>query len=266
MLLFIEFGRHLVTPNAVAATIGARLAATLGNTSLARALISGTTSVCLANARQPFWLDGLAGVEIHLLDPEGASFALLWGDEGMVLLDCAHLAGERLASIDRSVAVQRCTVTDKAVAGHVGAPGASLVRQGHLLLSAMLLGVAGATRDMAVDYAKLRTQFGQPIGAFQAIKHRCADMAIGAQALGAQLVFAALAERDGWRDAGFQNDACRMLAARYALSNARSNIQVHGGIGFTAECDAHLYLLRAHLYEHIGGTRLAAEKRLVSRA
>ena len=266
MLLFTELGRHLVTPNALAATIAARLAMALGKPQIAKDIIAGDKIACIANAtgsfEASFAVGNLGGTTVHLLDPQGASYALLWNDAGMALIDCKGLETALVASADRSVVIHRCVLPKDAVLGHISAADTTLVRQAHLLLSAMLLGMAEATRDMAVEYAKIRVQFGQPIGAFQAVKHRCATMAIEAQALKAQIAFAAIAERDGWPDAPLQNDAARMLAARCALANAGANIQIHGGIGFTAECDAHLYLVRAHLYENIGGTRNEARARL----
>lgn len=264
MLLFTELGRYLVTPNALAATLAARLAMALGMEELAKDFVAGQKTVCIANALSPFSFDDVAHVPAHLMDSQGASFAVLWNDTGIVLLCLEGLAATPVASTDRSVSIHRCTLSEDAVLGRLAAGQTTLVREAHLLVCAMLLGMAEATRDMAVDYAKTRMQFGRPIGTFQAVKHRCANMAIGAETLKAQLVFAALAERDVWPDATFQNDACRLLAARCALSNAAANIQVHGGIGFTAECDAHLYLLRAHLYEHIGGPKSAARQRLAN--
>jgi alkylation response protein AidB-like acyl-CoA dehydrogenase len=264
MLVSVELGRNLVAPGALAATIGARLAAELGQPELARRLIAGAQPICIANALRPFSFDALDGSALHLLDAQEDGLALLWNDDGIGLLHCRALAPEAVESTDRSVRLQRCTLKQAALLGFRPAPATQLVRRTQLLVSAQLLGMVEATRDMAVDYAKLRTQFGRPIGAFQAIKHRCANMAIHAQVLRAQLVLATLAERDGWPDAPFQVDACRMLAASYALDNARSNIQIHGGIGFAAECDAHLYLLRAHLYENLGGARNAAGQRLLS--
>ena len=264
MLLFTELGRYLVTPNALAATLAARLAMALGMAELAKDFVSGQKIACVANALGPFRFDDVANVPVHLLDSQDASFALLWNDTGIVLLRRDALAASPVASTDRSVQVHRCELSEGAVHGRLAAGHTSLVREAHLLVCAMLLGMAEATRDMAVEYARIRMQFGQPIGAFQAVKHRCANMAIGAETLKAQLVFAALAERDTWPDATFQNDACRLLAARCALSNAAANIQLHGGIGFTAECDAHLYLLRAHLYEHFGGSKNAAQRRLTN--
>ena len=117
---------------------------------------------------------------------------------------------------------------------------------------------------MAVDYAKLREQFGRPIGAFQATKHRCADMAVRAEAAWCQTVLAALAAARGQTDAGFHAAAASIVAARAAIDNAEQNVQLHGGIGYTMECDAHLYLKRAHLLERtLCGVR-AGQKRLLA--
>lgn len=264
MLLFTEFGRHLVTPNALAATLAARLSGALGLPDTAAEIISGNTGVCVANATRPFHIDALDGVPLHLLDWQDTSLALLWNDRGIALLDSRGLEAVRLAPTDRSVSLHQCELPRSTVLGSLSSAHSTLARQANLLLAAMLLGMAEATRDMAVEYAKIRMQFGQPIGAFQAVKHRCANMAIQAQALKAQLAFSAIAERDAWPDAALQIDAARMLATRCALVNAGANIQIHGGIGFTAECDAHLFVLRAHLYEHLGGSLGGARARLAS--
>lgn len=264
VLLFEELGRHLVTPSAMAATLGARAALAAGDAALAGAIVSGLQSVCVANALRPFSLDALDAVPLHLFDGADDSLAVLWNDHGLVLLRTAQLTGlQTIAATDRSVLLHKAALTSAAVLCRLPASESPLASQAQLLVAAQLLGITQATCDMAVAYAKLRKQFGQPIGAFQAIKHCCADMAINAEVLRAQLVMAAIAQRDGWPDVRLQTDACRLLAARHALANARSNIQVHGGIGFTAECDAHLYLLRAHLYEQLGGNSAAAAQRLI---
>lgn len=252
-LAFVELGRHLVTPHALAATLGARAALALGQSRLAADMLAGECRVCLASALTPWGPQEPGDAPAHLLDADGARIAVVWTDAGMGLLHVDALHPEPMHGTDRSVPLQRGVLRRDALLGWVGAAQVALPRQAQLLVAAQLLGMAEACRDMAVAYAQVRVQFGQPIGAFQAVKHRCANMAIGAEALRAQLVLAAIAERDGWPDAAFQVDACRLLAARYALANAAANIQVHGGMGFTAECDAHLYLLRAHLLEHLGG-------------
>lgn len=250
-LVSVELGRHLVHPGAVAALLAAHLTQALGMTELTADILSGKQPVCLANALAPLDLDAVEGLPLHVLGPQPASLAVLWSDAGMLLCS-ASIRGQAIAGTDRSLELYRGQARQADVMARLDASHTPLPRRAHLLISAMLLGMAEASRDMAVEYAKTREQFGRPIGAFQAIKHRCANMTLGTEALRAQLIFAAIAQRDEWPEAQAQTDACRMLAARCALANAGANIQIHGGLGFTAECDAHLYLLRAHLFEHLG--------------
>ncbi|GAA3955690.1 acyl-CoA dehydrogenase [Gordonia caeni] len=120
-------------------------------------------------------------------------------------------------------------------------------------LAAYQAGIARRTLDLAVDYAKVRTQFGVPIGSFQAIKHLCAEMLCRAEQLAAAAWDLAGAIDDdraaggaGGRD---QLQLCRLaaaaLTAESSVDNAKDAIQVLGGIGFTFEHDAHLYLRSA---------------------
>ncbi len=107
-------------------------------------------------------------------------------------------------------------------------------------------GVARATLDLAVDYAKVRTQFGALIGSFQAIKHLCADMLCRAEQLAAaswDLAAAIDAGDPGQRELSML--AAAALTAELPVANAKDAIQILGGIGFTFEHDAHLYLRSA---------------------
>jgi hypothetical protein len=138
-----------------------------------------------------------------------------------------------------------------------------LIRRGRLLITAMLVSIGEQARDMAVDYAKERRQFNRPIGAFQAIKHRCADMAVRSEMSCSQLFFAAVHERDEADDAAFQGTAATLLALEAALQNTAASIQIHGGIGFTAEFDAHRFLKRAHLLEQMAGSARVQQARIL---
>jgi len=129
------------------------------------------------------------------------------------------------------------------------------------LLAAESAGVAGWCVDTAVDYAKVREQFGRPIGAFQAVKHRCADMLAQLELARAAAWDAASAlDHDSDEDVDPQSRALAVsVAAAVALDAgvecAKSAIQVLGGIGFTWEHDAHLYLKRALANRQVlGGT------------
>lgn len=133
-----------------------------------------------------------------------------------------------------------------------------------LLDAAMLSGLAEAALDMAVGYAGIREQFGRPIGSFQAIKHRCADMAMAARGARDLVTFAAVAFDDGRADAGMLIESAFLMAGTAALDNAAANIQVHGGIGFSDEADPHLVLKRTQVCLAVAGGLEAAADRVAA--
>lgn len=239
-LLHVLLGRHLVSTRALATSLACRLAAVCGQDDMAEQLVGGATGVCAAVP---------SGGSFLLIDPREATVALVFGDRRLTLID---LDGpkENLTGLGHNVTISRFRPATPAVMGET--VDAALLDIADLLVCAQLLGIAEAARDLAVSYAQVRQQFGRPIGSFQAIKHHCADMAIAAEMVSSLLDMAALAVRDGRSDAAFQVAALRRLAPRAAISNARICIQVHGGIGFSAEADAHHYLKQAHLLGRLG--------------
>ncbi len=121
-------------------------------------------------------------------------------------------------------------------------------RDARILGGALLVGLAGATVDLAVAYAKDREQFGKPIGSFQAVKHLCADMLVRAEVARAAVHAAAVTvDQPDVGDAERAAAGAALLAAEAAVANGRTCIQVHGGMGFTWEVPAHLYLMRARM-------------------
>ncbi|MCG5432020.1 acyl-CoA dehydrogenase [Mycobacterium sp. MYCO198283] len=112
-----------------------------------------------------------------------------------------------------------------------------------ILASAEAVGTSWATLQMAVDYAKVREQFGRTIGTFQAVKHHAANMLVNAEATTAAVWDAARGE--DLDSAWFAAAVAASHAIRTQIFNAQHNIQLHGGIGYTWEHDAHLYLRRA---------------------
>jgi alkylation response protein AidB-like acyl-CoA dehydrogenase len=117
------------------------------------------------------------------------------------------------------------------------------------LAAAEAAGIAQHCLRTATDYAKIRVQFGKPIGANQAIKHLCADMLCQAEVSAAAAWDAAEASTDE-REFELASSAAAVLAVEAAVANARDCIQVLGGIGYTWEHDAHLYLRRAWALRH----------------
>lgn len=124
-------------------------------------------------------------------------------------------------------------------------PVANMLDRAAVALAAEQVGGAQKVLEMAVEYAKIRVQFGRPIGSFQAIKHKCADMLVEVESAKSAAYYA------GW--AAAEDDAELKVVAPLAKSYCSEayfhataeNIQIHGGIGFTWEHPAHLYFKRA---------------------
>ena len=123
----------------------------------------------------------------------------------------------------------------------------ALLDRGAAYASAEMLGGASHAMDMAVEYAKERVQFDRPIGSFQAIKHRCADMLVDVEGMRSAVYHAAWALGAGDPDASVAASTAKIWCSDAGLRVAESSLQVHGGIGFTWESDVHLHLKRAQL-------------------
>jgi len=119
--------------------------------------------------------------------------------------------------------------------------------------SAEMLGAARRCMEMSVEYAKVRQQFGQPIGSFQAIKHACAEMLLEVENSHAATYYAAWALDAGSPDAVLATASAKAYVSDAARKVCGASIQVHGGIGFTWEYDLHLYVKRAKHLEPLYG-------------
>jgi alkylation response protein AidB-like acyl-CoA dehydrogenase len=119
--------------------------------------------------------------------------------------------------------------------------------RGAVFHSVEMLGAAEAVMGLAVDYAGQREQFGQPIGAFQAVKHRCADMLVDVEGMRSTAYHAAWSIGAGESDATVAAAVAKIWCSDAGLRVAESALQVHGGVGFTWDSDVHLYLKRIQL-------------------
>ncbi len=122
-----------------------------------------------------------------------------------------------------------------------------LLDRGTVLVGAEMLGAAQAVLDMSVAYAKDRVQFGKPIGSFQAVKHRCADMLVDVEGMRSSLYWAAWAIGAQDADASVAASTSKVWGADAAKRVMASALQVHGGIGFTWEHDLHFFMKRSQL-------------------
>jgi alkylation response protein AidB-like acyl-CoA dehydrogenase len=134
-----------------------------------------------------------------------------------------------------------------------------------VLTSALQLGLATGACDLAAAYAKERRQFEKPIGQFQAVKHLCADMVSRVEVCRAIVYFAGVCLDDpDVGDVERAAAAARVLAVIASGDNARDCIQVHGGMGYTWEVDAHLFAKRAYVLATAFGTVEEHEERLAA--
>jgi alkylation response protein AidB-like acyl-CoA dehydrogenase len=140
-----------------------------------------------------------------------------------------------------------------------------LVDVGAVAYAAELLGIGSAALELAVSYAKQREQFGRPIGSFQAVKHRCADMLVDVEGMRSAVYYAAWSLGADERDRSVAASTAKTWCSDAGRRVTASCLQVHGGIGFTWESDVHLYLKRAQLDEVSFGDAVFHRARLAAR-
>jgi len=131
-------------------------------------------------------------------------------------------------------------------------------------LCAEMLGAADMVLAMTVQYAKDRVQFGRPIGGFQAVKHRCADMLVDVEGMRSAAYYAAWAVGAGDPEASAAASAAKVWCSDAARRVMASGLQVHGGIGFTWEHDLHLFLKRSQLDQVTFGDATYHRERIAS--
>jgi alkylation response protein AidB-like acyl-CoA dehydrogenase len=262
-IVFREYGRHLLSLGALGITIAVHIAAQAGLPDLAADLMSGARRVALASPRDAqLVLGSSSSGRVHLLEARDADYVVAWSDAGAALFEASQFAiGESPMAVDSHMTLARAVLDNGKPIGWIPTEQSNIAQLAMVLIAGYAVGLSEGSRDMAVDYAKMREQFGKIIGSFQAVKHRCADMAILTEVAYCQTSYAALVVRDMAPDAAAQAASAVLLAIDAALRTAASNIQVHGAFGFTAEGDAHLYLKRAHVLETlVGGLRRQKQK------
>jgi alkylation response protein AidB-like acyl-CoA dehydrogenase len=212
----------------------------------------------------------LHGVKTFVLDGAGADvlFVLAQSSAGPELF-AVESAGDGvirrpLVTLDPSRPMAEVTL-DGCAAQPLGVDRTALgwVHDIALLILAMeQVGAARRCLSMSTEYARTRTQFGRKIGSFQAIKHRCADMFVAIESARVAALHAAWAADVAPAELPVAASAAKALASEALLFCAKQNIQIHGGIGVTAEHDAHLYYRRAQSSNLIFGRPTAHRRRL----
>ncbi|MGO8939110.1 MAG: acyl-CoA dehydrogenase [Mycobacterium sp.] len=253
-----ELGRAVApgpfVPTVIASSVIAREGTADQKTRLLPGLIDGTVTAAIGLDSRAQIKDGLADGEAGVVLGAGLAELLLIaaGDDVLVLeRDRAGVSVEVPENFDPTrrsgrVRLQNVTVSDDDIL-----PGAreSALARARTLLAAEAVGGAAACVEAAVDYAKVRQQFGRTIATFQAVKHHCANMVVAAESAIAAVWDASRAAAE---DSSEDEEQFRLIAAVAAAlafpayaRNAELNVQVHGGIGYTWEHDAHLHVRRA---------------------
>jgi alkylation response protein AidB-like acyl-CoA dehydrogenase len=237
---------------------------------LGRALVPGPLVATHLASRLLFDISALSGARVigavHPRDTGGTAAPLLIEhldsldallvvhDDRLELVDPREVIGERVRSLDPLSPTTWVKELPRGEAVGDTAVAARWRVEEQVLTAAICVGIAAECCDLAVDYAKGRRQFGRPIGSFQAIKHLCADMLTRTEVARAGTYAAALTvDQPGVGDDIRAGAGAGLLATEAAVANAKTCIQVHGGMGFTWEVPAHLYLTRAkHLAASLG--------------
>ncbi len=185
--------------------------------------------------------EGEAGVALFALDAHAPGVSI----EPVALLDGTRkLATLRLTSVQLS--------RDDVLAG--GWPAlARVLDRAKVALCAEMIGAAERVLELSVGYAKTREQFGQPIGSFQAIQHKCADMLVALEGARSATYAAAWALQEDEPDAPVAAAMAKAFTSDAFAKIAGDGIQIHGGLGFTWEQDLHLYYKRAKVSERLFG-------------
>jgi alkylation response protein AidB-like acyl-CoA dehydrogenase len=205
-----------------------------------------------------FVIDGhIAGLVVVAARTAGTS-----GEDGISLFavdgDASGLTRTQLSTMDQT-RKQAKLEFDGVPARPIGATGSAwpafskTLDQAAVGLANEMVGGAQKVLEMSVEYAKVRVQFGRPIGSFQAIKHKCADMLLEVESGKSAAYYAAWAAAEDNDELPVAASLAKAYCSDAYFHAAAENIQIHGGIGFTWEHDAHLYFKRAKSSEILLG-------------
>ena len=225
----------------------------------------GVNGAWRLDGHKSFVLDGATAGLILVAAATDAGLSLF-----AVAAEAAGLGRAALPALDQTRQLARLEFAG--VTGRlIGSPGDGAAALDRALdvtavaLAAEQLGGAQRALDMAVEYAKVRRQFDRPIGSFQAIKHRCADLLLEVESLRSAVGYAAAAVAEDSAEIPALASLVKSYASETYFHVAAENIQIHGGIGFTWEHDAHLYFKRAKASELFLGDGAYHRERLASR-
>jgi len=243
-LLFFEMGRGALPGPLLGSVLAAHLLHAYGDGEMLARVLEGEATVGMLVAAVG------AGDDDHLAtDTTEATLVLGFGAHEVSVHPLSTVAArEPVPSLDPCTPIERLHGDLPApLARVVGGDADSLIVTALVLAAAYQAGLADGCLAQSVAYAGEREQFGRPIGSFQAVKHRCADMAVRVEVARSMTLQAAAATGQPEHRRAFLANAAKALADEAATSNAAVNIQNHGAIGYTWEYGAHLMVSRAQV-------------------
>ncbi|MGB5282937.1 MAG: acyl-CoA dehydrogenase family protein [Polyangiales bacterium] len=219
-------------------------------------VLDGHTADLLIVAARSAGSAGAEGVSLFLVPGDTDGLKRSW----LPTMDQTR----RLASVE----LRDVTVTDDALLGQEGRGWELCERTldlARIALAAEQVGAAEMCLDMSVEYAKVRNQFGRPIGSFQSIKHKCADMLMMIESARSAAVYASALAAQGNEDLEEAASSAKAYCSDTFFHCAAETIQIHGGIGFTWEHAAHIYFKRAKATEILFGAPSFHRERVAQR-
>jgi len=216
------------------------------------AMLEGNASWDLGELRVLTANDRLTGEKLFVPDAKVADFIVVVARNGVFLADSKapgiSIHAMKAMDLTRKMYSVRFTNTPVERLGSVtNLPGA--LDTAAAAVVAEMVGGMQRTLDITVEYAKMRKQFGKPIGMYQAVQHQCADMYLETESARSAVYYAAWALDESAPDAAMAVSIAKMYASDVARRVGNRGIQVHGGMGFTWENDIHLYYKRAKASE-----------------
>jgi alkylation response protein AidB-like acyl-CoA dehydrogenase len=220
------------------------------------AILEAGASWNLADAQMVSASGKLTGEKLFVSDALVADFLIVVARDGVFVVDtkAAGIAIQTMEAMDltRKLYAVRFSSTPAERLGERRDNSAALARALDVAATALVAEMVGGmqrTLDITVEYAKMRKQFGKPIGIFQAVQHQCADMYLETESARSAAYYAAWALEENTPDAAVAVSIAKMYASDAGRTVGNRGIQVHGGMGFTWENDIHLYYRRAKASE-----------------